>query len=642
MLSTFCLNAFAQPANDNVCDAEVILVDGSSIVTDNTGATTQTSEVTPPQGTPPEPCFTAWCDGDQNVQASVWFQFTAPSNGAININTCLPSTALDTQIALWSASDCAEFNTYLFIKANDDMPNDCNLGNLYSASMFVYGLTADAVYYIQVDSYDGAEGLVEIEVVSAVPMTQINFVHNSVDLSINAVDIRLGGELIVDNLMFRTNSTFIEIPADVEVNLTINDSNSIDDSEPLLDYISSFSSQQIQIATLTGIYSESGYTPAPPLGLSVFENALIYSPTPGILPLLFFNGVTETNPLDIQNAETLVLLNDDLAYGDYSNEGYIFLNAENFSVHIFNEFDPDATWNYCLPFSFANQTGAAFTLVLSGFINPVNNSNGASVGLFAVNHFDGSFVELDAGVCEFPDNDDICQAQMLIVDAPPSSFDNSFATVQLNESSPYNLPNNDPEVDCLTEWCDGTLDNTLWFKFIAPPTNAVMVTTCFDTTFDTQITICSVGNCSDFSTVTYLASNDDMAGGCSGGDTYASNLIYANLTPGAEYHIQLDGWEGDIGPSQIEVTSVSSVHSNLDKLISIFPNPAHDQITITGITPNSNVSLIDVSGKIVYRGSFSESYGSIHRLNTNHLTPGVYALRIMNAIDSITKMIVIE
>ena len=111
MLSTFCLNAFAQPANDNVCDAEVILVDGSSIVTDNTGATTQTSEVTPPQGTPPEPCFTAWCDGDQNVQASVWFQFTAPSNGAININTCLPSTALDTQIALWSASDCAEFNT---------------------------------------------------------------------------------------------------------------------------------------------------------------------------------------------------------------------------------------------------------------------------------------------------------------------------------------------------------------------------------------------------------------------------------------------------------------------------------------------------------------------------------------------------
>ncbi len=61
------------------------------------------------------------------------------------------------------------------------------------------------------DSYDGELGHAENEIVTATSIAYVNFIHNSGDLSNSVVDIRLNGELTIDDISFRTNSTYIQV-----------------------------------------------------------------------------------------------------------------------------------------------------------------------------------------------------------------------------------------------------------------------------------------------------------------------------------------------------------------------------------------------------------------------------------------------
>jgi hypothetical protein len=632
------LTAFAQPTNDNVCDALAVTLDALPISIDNAGATFQTNEIVPPPSMGGDPCFTSWCNGDPEVQNSVWFTFVAPLNGAVEITTCLEGTEIDTQLGLYQSTACDDFSAFVPIAANDDIPGDCSDGAQYASALLLDGLTPGETYHVQVDGTDGEEGIFEIQILTGVPKALVNFIHNSADAMLEVVDIRVNGELVADDILFRTCTGYIEVVAGEDVSITINPDNSSDDSEAYYTLSENFNSTLNYVATVYGIYSESGYTPAPSLSISVFENAQIFSETLGVLPLLLFHGVTDAPTVDVNSLENALLLSDNLTSGAYSAEGYINITEANFTISLSDENGNPLGIEFCAPFAAAAQFGFAFTVVASGFLNPAVNSNGPDFGIFVVNHFDGTFIELSSGACQFPTNDEICAAANLIVNDPPSSFDNTLASVQENESSPYNLPNDDPEADCVSQWCDGSLDATLWFTFIAPASGNVMVTTCFETTFDTQVTICSVGDCNDFQTVTYLASNDDAEGGCSAGDTYASTLYYTGLTAGNTYHIQLDGWEGSSGPFDIQVLDAVGVANANELDFDVFPNPAKDQITISGLSANSRIEIRDVAGRLFY-ASTTNPNGTI---DTSSLASGVYTLIAKSDVSQKSTLLIIE
>ncbi len=632
------LNAFAQPSNDAACDAISVALDALPISTDNTSATIQTGEVVPPPALGGDPCYTAWCNGDSEAQNSCWFTFIAPANGAVEITTCLEGTAIDTQIALWQTSDCADFSLFTYVGANDDMPNDCSNGDQYASTLTLDGLSPGETYYLQVDGTDGEEGNFDIQILTGTPKALVNFIHNSADIMLEIVDIRVNGELVADDQVFRTCTGYIEVTAGENVTITINPDNSVDDSEAIYTTTQNFNSILNYVATIHGIVSSSGYSPAPPLTISIFEDALIFSPTQGVLPLLLFHGATDAPTVDVMNLESSILLSDNLAYGNYSAGGYINLAAENFSISLYDENGNPLGIEFCAPLAGAAQFGAAFTLVASGFLVPGSNSDGPEFGLFVVNHFNGEFIPLELGACQWPTNDNVCSPSNLIVNDPPSMFDNSLASVEEGESSPYNLPNNDPEADCISQWCDGTLDATLWFTFTAPASGNVMINTCFETTFDTQIAICQITDCNDFQTVTYFASNDDTPGGCGGGDTYASTLYYTGLIAGNLYYIQLDGWEGDAGQFEIQVLDAVSVVDNLDLTFSVYPNPAKDQITIVGLSSNDRIEIRDVAGRLFYSAKATTN-GSI---DTRTLASGVYTLTAKSSTNQKSTLIIIE
>lgn len=201
--------------------------------------------------------------------------------------------------------------------------------------------------------------------------------------------------------------------------------------------------------------------------------------------------------------------------------------------------------------------------------------------------------------------------------------DNSFATLQDNEASPINLPGNDPESDCISAWCDGSLDNTLWYSFTAGASGCVAISTCFDDgVIDTQVALCEVDDCTNPSVISYLASNDDMVDPCTG-NTYSSYLEYCGLTAGETYHIQVDGYDGELGVFYIQVTEPMRVEDTDALQFESYPNPVSERLYLKGIAAGSSVELCSIMGTVISSGSYSSA-----GIETSTLSSGSYFVRV--------------
>jgi photosystem II stability/assembly factor-like uncharacterized protein len=141
--------------NDNICDA-ILLTQGINGPFNNDCATKEETEPVPPPGSLGDGCQTqdGWCDGEDRIDNSIWFKFTAPDNGLVSI----ASDGFDNQIAIYSSPSCNDIyiGNYIMLAANDDFPNKAD----YSASIQeLKGLTPGKTYWVQVDgSYGGVSG----------------------------------------------------------------------------------------------------------------------------------------------------------------------------------------------------------------------------------------------------------------------------------------------------------------------------------------------------------------------------------------------------------------------------------------------------------------------------------------------------
>ncbi len=175
---------FAQPANDDPCNAMELMLDPMApTIMSNAGATTSPEEraIVPPTGSFDDfgNCVGGWCDvtgddGGAGVDHSVWFKFTAPTARAVFIDIC--GSTFDSQLALYQVGDCGDYGTYTYIYASDDQ-NSC--GNFpdsngdgeaetgLSSTIRIECLNAGEEYYLMVDAWQDADmnGFIEGNVV---------------------------------------------------------------------------------------------------------------------------------------------------------------------------------------------------------------------------------------------------------------------------------------------------------------------------------------------------------------------------------------------------------------------------------------------------------------------------------------------
>ena len=98
--------------------------------------------------------------------------------------------------------------------------------------------------------------------VMPISTARVQLIHNSADMAAQSVDVWFNDELAIDNFQFRTATPFVDVPANVFFDVTIQPSNSTDTTNGLARFSYNLDGGKKYILVANGIVSPEGYSPA--------------------------------------------------------------------------------------------------------------------------------------------------------------------------------------------------------------------------------------------------------------------------------------------------------------------------------------------------------------------------------------------
>ncbi len=223
--------------------------------------------------------------------------------------------------------------------------------------------------------------------------SRVQVIHNAADLAAEMVDVWLNDDLLLDDFMFRTASPFIDAPAGINLRINIKGPDSMDPNDPIWtnDYVLEDGMTYVLIAN--GIVSASGYDPAQPFDIHVYDMGREEATSGDNTDVLVFHGSTDAPTVDVVEtgvgAGTII---DDFMYGDFA--GYLELPTDNYVLEIRDETGTTTVAAYDAPLSTLGLDGTALSVVASGFLNTGNNSNGPGFGLWVALPSGGELIPL--------------------------------------------------------------------------------------------------------------------------------------------------------------------------------------------------------------------------------------------------------
>jgi hypothetical protein len=229
------------------------------------------------------------------------------------------------------------------------------------------------------------------------PVARVQAIHNSADAAASTVDVWLttpsGSILLLDDFSFRNASPFVDAPAGVPISLGIapSTSNSVGDVISGLSFNYTLTANETYILVAEGIVSSTGYSPATPFDIEVYAMGQESSVIMGNTDVLVHHGVTDAPTVDIYEAAAGQLVND-ASYTDFA--GYLQLATADYDLQVRDNSGSTILKAYDAPLLTLNLTNEALVVLASGFLNPANNSNGPSFGLFVALAAGGPLVEL--------------------------------------------------------------------------------------------------------------------------------------------------------------------------------------------------------------------------------------------------------
>jgi len=195
-------------------------------------------------------------------------------------------------------------------------------------------------------------------------------------------------------------------------------------------------------------------------------------------------------------------------------------------------------------------------------------------------------------------NDLVCGAELLPVNGIAHTFNNNDATVSTGESA-IAPPANGAQV--ATGWTNSTLNNTTWFKFVAPASGKVRINNT-GVEYNGQAAVYAVQTCGTFSTFVLLAANDNAIGGTS----VAPNFTVCGLTPGTTYFLLHDGFNSSTGDYSISLSPISLEAGTANDVTNVCSgNTVNLSGTIAGSSPggiwSSTISPVNsaISGSML-------------------------------------------
>jgi hypothetical protein len=222
---------------------------------------------------------------------------------------------------------------------------------------------------------------------------KIDIIHNSADVGLKNVILKIDGNIVSNNFQFRQHTSFQDITNGQHVIQLA--------AQPNVN--NNFYTQTINtnfnynyVVVLDGIATPSGYTPPSsqnPLLFVEERNGLTESTSPNVASVNFHHGSTDTPIFALSASGNVGLIDSTMSYTKFSE--YVNLNNTAYTFTL-QKADGGVVGNFNVPVNTLNWTGKAITLVASGFTNPSINSNGGALGLFAAVQGTTNLVPLNA------------------------------------------------------------------------------------------------------------------------------------------------------------------------------------------------------------------------------------------------------
>ena len=240
-------------------------------------------------------------------------------------------------------------------------------------------------------------GLIALLIVAfAAPVfsqARVQVIHNSADAAAQTVDVWLNDGLLLDDFQFRTASPFIDAPAGIDFDITIQPANSTDTTNGLARFTYNLMAGSTYILVANGIVVPTGYNPATPFDIYVYDMAREAATLGTNTDVLVFHGSTDAPVVDVvevgAGAGTIV---DDLDYGQFA--GYLELPTANYDLQVRDQTGTTTVAQFAAPLATLGLNGAALTIVASGFLDPSVNNNGAAFELYVALPSGGDLVAL--------------------------------------------------------------------------------------------------------------------------------------------------------------------------------------------------------------------------------------------------------
>ena len=248
-----------------------------------------------------------------------------------------------------------------------------------------------------------------------------------------------------------------------------------------------------------------------------------------------------------------------------------------------------------------------------------------------------------------PQNDLACNAIELPVDGTvQEGFTNECARVNAGEEAI--APS---ATSCSTAWCAEELgggntiqvNNSVWFSFEAPESNAVEISTCGMASFDSQLALYEATNCGDFSTYTLIGANDDGPASCS--TDFDSRMEAHGLNAGQNYYVMVDGYQGASGEFGISITEIMSTSTEAvvdqNNEIKLYPNPSNGQFMLEWNgeeIDDAQIAILSITGQMVHQQKANAS--GQQEIDLSGIAKGLYLVQIKTEERIVSKKLTIQ
>ncbi|NND62368.1 MAG: DUF4397 domain-containing protein [Flavobacteriaceae bacterium] len=224
---------------------------------------------------------------------------------------------------------------------------------------------------------------------------RVQIIHNSADAAASEVDIYVDGALAIDDFAFRTATPYIDLPADVQIDIDVAPGTSTGVGDSIANFPVTLTSGETYVVVADGIVSPTGYNPPTGFNLEIYplgrEAATVSTNT----DVLVHHGSTDAPTVDVvevgAGAGTIV---DDITYSEF--QGYLELPTADYAIEVRDATGTVTVAAYELPAATLGLDGAAAVAVASGFLDPSQNSNGPAFGIWVALPTGGALVELPA------------------------------------------------------------------------------------------------------------------------------------------------------------------------------------------------------------------------------------------------------